>query len=99
MRTLQFTIPAGGPTPDVVQLTFPGDTNKANNYYQQITIQNNNASGNLRIGDSSVSASQGISIYPGGSSITITASLSLRAIQEIWVYGTPGALVDVLLLE
>jgi hypothetical protein len=93
MRTLQFTIPASG----IIQLDYPGNFRKANSYYQQITIQNNNA-GNLRIGDSSISATVGILLYPT-SSFTITAPLSHRAIQEIYVYGVVGSLVDVLLLE
>lgn len=93
MRTLQFTIPASG----IIQLDYPGNFRKANMYYQQITIQNNGA-GNLRIGDESISATVGIVLYPT-SSFTITAPLSHRAIQEVYVFGTPGAFVDVLLLE
>lgn len=92
MQTLQFTIPASG----LLRLSDPGTPN-AGIFYQQLVIQNNNQT-NFRVGDSTVSATRGILIFPTGS-LTITVPMSYRRSQEFWVFGTASALVDVLVVD
>ena len=94
MRFIQFTIPASG----ILELNDPGSPN-ANFHYQQMTIQNNNASGNMRVGDSTVSATVGILLYPAGGSFQALAPLRYGRSASFWVYGSAGALVDVLIIE
>ncbi len=92
MRTLQFTIPASG----LVQFIDP-QRKYMSSYFQHAIIQNNNT-GNIRIGASNVTSTTGLLITPGGS-YAIVLGLNQRPIDEIWAQGTPGFLVDVVIVE
>ena len=92
MRTFQFTIPASG----IVQFVV-SDKPGASSYFQHAIIQNNN-SGNIRIGGSTVTATTGILLGPG-TTYAIVLGLNQRSIDQIYAQGTPGFLVDLVIVE
>lgn len=96
MYLLQFTIPASG----LLQLTSQGvEPLLSGPTFQEMTIQNNNASGSLRIGDSTVSSTRGIEISANGGIFQTRNPLSWNFLNQFYVYGASGATVDVLVIS
>jgi hypothetical protein len=56
-------------------------------------IQNNSAA-NVRYGDSTVSASKGILLLPGGAA-TITPAVPANDLTQYYLFGTATDLIDV----
>ncbi|HEX5426674.1 MAG TPA: hypothetical protein VFW94_24390 [Candidatus Acidoferrales bacterium] len=93
MKTLQFTIPASG----VVQFIDPQAV-VVGTYFQNAFIQNNNVSGNIRIGDNTVSATTGIVLVPGAI-LNLVLGECQRRTDQIFAYGAANATVDLVIVE
>lgn len=67
--------------------------------FQLIIFQNNNGSGNIRFGDSSVSSTKGILLTPTSSQQIFGSGLQFTSdVNEFYAYGTNGAILDWLVL-
>ena len=97
MHLLQVTIAAS----DTAQPIIPANPNGTPNsiYFQFALFQNNGTSGTMRLGDSSVSTTKGIVIQKTGS---LESSLPLQyagTLNEWYVVGTQGDVLDILYQE
>jgi len=82
-----------------IQVTLgTGATQVSSTYapFNQMLVQNN-AAHNVRLGDSTVSSTKGILIYPSGSSATGTVSGQQGDASQFYLAGTNGDVIDVLL--
>ncbi len=94
MQIFQVTLLDGVPTP-----LWPGTVQPspmASPYFQQLLIQNNSAAV-IRIGDSTVSATRGISIASGGGLFDFGSFVDYATeLNEWFVFGTSGDVVDIM---
>ena len=95
MHLLQVTIASTNkPQPIIPAAVVPGRVMP----FQQLITQNN-GSNEMRIGDSSVSSTRGIVLWPSGSN---TVSLALQYsgdLTEFYVNGTAGDILDIMVLD
>lgn len=101
MRLLQVTLLATA-TPITNAIPVAGTAYGASQFgsFQQITIQNN-AAAVVRVGDSTVSATRGMALSAGspGSSGTFTTSIDFAtSLDEWYLFGTAGQVIDIMLL-
>jgi hypothetical protein len=104
----QVTIPASGKVQLGTDLNpqTGGPGNLAANivpsaiYVQQLQVQNNGVSAtNMRLGDQSVTATRGILLFPS-SSDNLGAFINYGSYLNDWfVFGTPGDVVDYLFIQ
>jgi hypothetical protein len=98
MRSLQTIIASTG----VAQKILPAANNPNTVYpFQWVTFQNN-ASHSMRIGDSSVSATKGVLLAagtPGGSLTIAPGHQYTTGLDEFYVEGTAGDVLDVMIVE
>lgn len=66
--------------------------------FQQFVPQNN-GSNDMRIGDSTVSSTRGIRLSPGGSLSAAPALSYSGDLNEFWVNGTAGDVLDIMILS
>jgi hypothetical protein len=102
MYLMQVILLDSVPTPLIPKSLAPANSRS----FSVITFQNNNATGEIRIGDATVSATRGIMIDPAattgkaGGAYTITPSLQFTGdLTEFYFYGTAGAIVDVMICD
>ena len=95
MRVLQVTIGSGTNTPIY---TLSAGKHDPPIYAQSITFQNNGAAA-IRFGDSTTSSTKGIQLAATSAPYTINCPLEYASqLTEWYVAGTPGGLVDILVL-
>ncbi len=96
MHLLQITVGANA-TPIIPKAVVP-----ANSASWSCVIVQNNSAANVRVGDSSVSSTKGILLASGspGGSVTITPSLQYTGdLQEFYLFGTAGSVIDVMVFD
>lgn len=98
MYLLQITLGAAA-TPVIPKAVVPGNSRA----FSVLVIQNNSAA-NVRIGDSTVSATKGILLLTnaggGGGSQTITPSLQYTGdLTEFYLFGTAGSVIDIMVFD
>lgn len=83
---LQVTIPTGG---------GPIQFSTKQTLCRQIIIQNNSADA-MRIGDSTVSATNGINLDPGGDSLNSGPTVVYNSdLRDFWAFGTAADVLDI----
>jgi hypothetical protein len=85
-------------TPRLIQVTLGTGATQivvTSTYFNQMTIQNN-ATHNIRYGDSTVSSTKGILLTPGGAGSTGTVSGQQGDASQFYIAGTSGDVIDVL---
>ena len=102
MYLMQVVLLNGIPTPLIPKSLAPANSRA----FSVITFQNNNATGEIRVGDATVSATRGIMLDPAasagkaGGAYTITPSLQFTGdLTEYYFFGTAGAIVDVMICD
>ena len=94
MRLLQVTLTSVA-TPIIPKAVVP-----ANSLPYQIFVIQNNATHNCRVGDASVTATRGILLLANGGSQTLTPALEYSGdMTEFYIFGTPGDVIDVMILD
>ncbi len=99
MYLLQVTLVATA-TPVIPKAVVPANSRS----FSMICVQNN-AAANVRVGDSTVSATRGILLAPPsgggqGGSITLTPSLQFTGdLCEFYLFGTAGQVIDLLIFD
>jgi hypothetical protein len=96
MQSLQVTITATGVPQPLTPIQLKGIANGI--YFQQLFLQNN-GSNNMRIGDSSVSTTKGILLYPGGSQTGAMAIEYSGTLNDWYVVGTAGDVLDIMVIQ
>lgn len=93
VHSLQLTFAVTGKLQLITGLPVPQMQDAA-----WLTIQCNGAAGNVRVGDSSVSATRGIILTPGapGGAMTVQLSISRAYLPGYWLYAASGTVVDIL---
>jgi hypothetical protein len=93
MRLIQVTM-TGSPIPIMPAVVAPTPTL----HFSSVTLQNN-AAAQMRWGDSTVTATRGIVLSPGGS-YTLTPSLMYTSdMYELYVVGTIGNVLDIVVFD
>ena len=95
MHMLKITIAAT----NTVQSIIPKAVVPANSASYSIFIMQNNGSHNMYIGDSAVSATNGILLNPSGS-LTATPALQYTGdLTEFYVYGTANDVLNIMVFD